>query len=77
MGANAAACKLTPQTRLVAIAPHPMASDPVIFLTRDGAADYRIFVRSRTFTLKQAAALLVGASGRDAPITTASIGRRS
>ncbi|MGP9813073.1 hypothetical protein ACTZWT_16320 [Rhodopseudomonas sp. NSM] len=72
-------CALTPETRLVAIAANPAAADPVIYLSHDDGdgADYRIFVRARSFTVRDAAALLVGASGRHAPITTASIGGRS
>ena len=34
---------------------------PVIYLSPDGPADYRIFVRSKTFTARDAAALVVGA----------------
>lgn len=73
------ACALAPTTRLVAIAEQPAATDPVIYLSHDdgGGADYRIFVRSNSFTARDAAALLVGASDRHAPITTASIGSRS
>jgi hypothetical protein len=76
-GATGDACSLAPETRLVAIAAHPSATDPVVYLTRDADADYRIFVRSNTFSLRDAAALLVGASERSVPITTASIGSRS
>ncbi|MFG3757262.1 hypothetical protein, partial [Klebsiella pneumoniae] len=35
----------------------------VIYLSHDGEADYRIYVRSRTFTVRDAAALVVGAHG--------------
>jgi hypothetical protein len=35
----------------------------VIYLSHSGPADYRIFVRSKTFTARDAAALIVGASG--------------
>jgi hypothetical protein len=70
-------CGLAPKTRLVAITEHPIAAGPMIYLTRDGGADYRIFVRSASFTEREAAALLIGASDRHAPITTASIGSRS
>lgn len=73
------ACALAPETRLVAVAAQPAAADPVIYLSHDdgGRADFRIFVRSNSFTARDAAALLVGASDRHAPITTASIGSRS
>ncbi|ABE37644.1 hypothetical protein [Rhodopseudomonas pseudopalustris] len=76
---DSGACALTPETRLVGIAAHPASDEPLIYLTYDagGGADYRIFVSSNSFTLRQAAALLVGASDRNAPIATASIGSRS
>jgi hypothetical protein len=35
----------------------------VIYLSRDGPADYRIFVSSKNFSLLDAAALIVGARG--------------
>ncbi|WP_322514952.1 hypothetical protein SR870_18290 [Rhodopseudomonas palustris] len=72
-------CALAPETRLVAIAANPAATDPLIYLSHDdsGGTDYRIFVRAGRFTARDAAALLVGASDRHAPITTASIGSRS
>jgi hypothetical protein len=58
------ACEATPATQLVAISAHPSASAPVIYLTRDdGGADYRIFVRSKRFSDREAAALIVGAHG--------------
>jgi hypothetical protein len=59
--AEPAACDATP--RFVAISAKPSASTPIIYLSQRGPADYRVFVRSRTFTARDAAALLVGASG--------------
>ena len=56
-GANAA-------TRLVAISATPGSSAPVIYLSPDGPIDYRIFVRSKTFSAREAAALVVGAGGQ-------------
>ena len=62
--AEADACEAsTATTRLSPIAAYPSASQPVIYLSQDGPADYRIFVRSKTFTARDAAALIVGASG--------------
>ena len=56
------ACEVTAATQFVAISSRPSASSPVIFLSHDdGPADYRIFVRSRRFTERDAAALIVGA----------------
>lgn len=70
------ACGSAPENRLVAIAAHPSAGEPVIYLTHEAgtAADYRIFVRSTRFSEREAAALLIGASARHRPISTASLG---
>ena len=55
------ACQVSPATRYVSISASPVASAPIIYLSPDGDADYRIFVRSKTFTSRDAAALFVGA----------------
>jgi hypothetical protein len=70
------ACQVTAATRFVTIAASPSAAQPLILLTRDADADYRIFVNSKTFTARDAAALVVGAGDAQARITTASIGGR-
>ena len=57
------ACASMVPTRFVAISASSAVSAPVIYLSPDGPADYRIFVRSKTFTERDAAALIVGASG--------------
>jgi nanoRNase/pAp phosphatase (c-di-AMP/oligoRNAs hydrolase) len=59
--------------RLVAVAAYPSASQPIIYLSRDGGADYRIFVRSKTFSARDAAALIVGANGGHARMAAASL----
>jgi hypothetical protein len=69
--AEAGACTTSAATRLVAISAGPSA--PVIYLSPDGPADYRIFVRSKTFTARDAAALIVGASGGHRPLEAASL----
>jgi len=62
--AEESACEATPATQFIAISTRPNVSSPVIFLSHDGGpADYRIFVRSRRFTERDAAALIVGAHG--------------
>ena len=64
------ACGSNAGTRLIGITAAPVAGAPVIYLSRDGAADYRIFVKSDSFTPRDAAALIVGAHGaygRDEP----------
>jgi hypothetical protein len=71
--ADANACGANPAMRLVAVAAYPSASQPIIYLSRDGGADYRIFVRSKTFSARDAAALIVGANGGHARITAASL----
>ena len=61
--AEAGACESNAPPQLVAISSSPSASDPVIYLSKDGPADYRIFVRSKSFSARDAAALIVGARG--------------
>ena len=56
-------CKVNAATRFVAISASRSASEPVIYLTPDGPADYRIFVSSKHFSARDAAALIVGANG--------------
>jgi hypothetical protein len=57
------ACTANAATRYVAISVSPSASEPLIYLSEDGPADYRIFVRSKRFSARDAAALIVGARG--------------
>lgn len=57
-------CAVTSETSFVSIAGRVSASEPVIYLSPDGGADYRIFVQSRTFSTRDAAALIVGAGRR-------------
>jgi hypothetical protein len=67
------ACEATVATQLVAISATPAGSEPIIYLTPDGPADYRIFVRSKSFTVHEAAALIVGASGGHPHFAAASL----
>src|SRR6267378_5441593 len=71
--ADANACEANPAMRLVAVAAYPSASQPIIYLSRDDGADYRISVRSKTFSARDAAALIVGANGGHPRITAASL----
>jgi hypothetical protein len=57
------ACQSHSPPQLVAISATPGESDPVIYLSPDGPADYRIFVHSKSFSARDAAALIVGARG--------------
>ena len=66
-GSEASACEANPATQFVAISETSSRSAPVIYLSPDGPADYRIFVRSKTFSARDAAALIVGASGGHHP----------
>jgi len=56
-------CEVNAATRFVAISASPSASEPIIYLSPDGPADYRIFVSSKHFSARDAAALIVGANG--------------
>jgi hypothetical protein len=61
-GTEDGSCQATQGTQFIAISAQPTAKAPVIYLSRDGGrADYRIFVRSRRMTDREAAALVVGA----------------
>ncbi|MEH2490206.1 hypothetical protein [Bradyrhizobium sp. AZCC 2230] len=68
------ACQGNPSTRLITIASQPVDGGPVIYLSTEGPADYRVYVRSKTFSQKEAAALIVGARGnRPLPLQAASL----
>lgn len=54
-------CTVTRNTMFVSISDHASASEPLIYLSRTAGADYRIFVQSRTFSPRDAAALVVSA----------------
>jgi hypothetical protein len=66
-------CGAGAAVRSVAIAGYPSSAQPIIYLSQDGGADYRIFVRSKTFSAREAAALIVGANGGNPRITAASL----
>jgi hypothetical protein len=70
---EADACEVTGATQFVAISAVRAGPAPVIYLTHDGPADYRIFVRSKTFTAREAAALIVGARSRHPHLAAASL----
>ena len=70
---EANACEATGATRMVAISENPEVSAPVIYLSPDGPADYRIFVRSKRFTARDAAALIVGTRGSPTRVAAASL----
>ena len=67
------ACRDNPSTHLVAISSQGGRDYPTVYLTSEGPADYRIYVRSRTFSQKEAAALVVGARGDHRHLQAASL----
>ena len=76
--AEAGACETNAVPQLVAISRNPQeperGSEPVIFLAHDdGPADYRVFVQSKTFSVREAAALIVGARGGHHRLDAASL----
>jgi hypothetical protein len=66
-------CTVTRDTRFISIADHTSPAEPIIYLSSDGGADYRIFVQSRTFTAREAAALVVSARRAEPTEKTASL----
>jgi hypothetical protein len=70
---EAGACQSTPATRFVTISAHPSSDGQVIYLSSEGPADYRIYVRSKMFSQRDAAALIVGASGGHRHMQAASL----
>jgi hypothetical protein len=67
------ACEANPATHAVAISDTAASGAPVIYLSHDGPADYRIFVRSRAFSQREAAALVVSADIAKRPLKAASL----
>ena len=66
-------CTANAATRFVAISANPLKSAPIIYLSPDGPADYRIFVHSKRLTARDAAALVVGAGGVPSRLAAASL----
>ncbi|MCA1456396.1 hypothetical protein I6F35_24825 [Bradyrhizobium sp. BRP22] len=66
-------CESSGVPQLVAISASPTTTDPVIYLSQDGPADYRIFVHSKSFSVRDAAALIVGAHGGHRRLQAASL----
>jgi len=61
----------TAATQSVAIAADPTHRSALIYLAQDGPADYRVFVQSSRFTIRDAAALIVGAHAHDQRVADA------
>jgi hypothetical protein len=71
--AEGSGCALTQATRFVLITESAADGAPVIYLSQGGAAEYRIFVRSKRMTEREAAALIVGARGLPSGLADASL----
>ena len=73
LGSDSDTCQAGPSTRLISIAAQPVDGGEVIYLSTEGPADYRIYVRSKTFSQREAAALIVGAHDGRRPFQAASL----
>ncbi len=73
IGSESESCQANPSTRLVSIAAQPVDGGQVIYLSTEGPADYRIYVRSKSFSPREAAALIVGAHGSHRQLQAASL----
>jgi hypothetical protein len=71
--AEAGSCAAGATAELVAISTQPSGSEPVIYLSSSGPADYRIYVQSKSFSARDAAALIVGAHGAHHRLEAASL----
>src|SRR5579862_4774112 len=71
--ADANACEANAATQAVSISEGGAKGTPVIYLSTDGPSDYRIFVRSNSFSQREAAALVVSAGMAKQPIKAASL----
>lgn len=71
--AEAGACESNTVPQLIGISSEPTAAGPVIYLSNDGPFDYRVFVQSKTFSARDAAALIVSARGGHRRLEAASI----
>ena len=70
---EAGACESNAVPQLISISRSPSTSDPVIYLTHDGPSDYRVYVQSKTFSARDAAALIVTAHGGHRRLDAASL----
>ncbi|RTE93021.1 MULTISPECIES: hypothetical protein [Bradyrhizobium] len=73
LGSEPETCQANPSRRLVSIAAQPVDGGQVIYLSSEGPADYRIYVRSKSVSLREAAALIVGAHGSQRQLQAASL----
>jgi hypothetical protein len=71
--AESGVCETNAATKFIALSAGHADHAPVIYLSHDGPADYRIFVQSKTFSARDAAALIVGARGGHRRLEAASL----
>jgi hypothetical protein len=60
---EAEGCGLRDMARTITISSRPVAGEPVVYLSHEGDADYRVYLDSAQISVQQAAALIVGARG--------------
>jgi hypothetical protein len=71
--AEAGACVSNAAPQLIGISSDPTATGPVIYLSHDGPFDYRVYVQSKTFSARDAAALIVSARGEHRRLEAATL----
>uniref|UniRef100_A0A973WUZ9 Uncharacterized protein n=1 Tax=Bradyrhizobium quebecense TaxID=2748629 RepID=A0A973WUZ9_9BRAD len=71
--AEAGACEGNAAPQLIGISSAPTATGPIIYLSHDGPFDYRVYVQSKTFSARDAAALIVSARGGHRRLEAASL----
>lgn len=70
---EAGACESNAVPQLIGISSDRSVTDPVIYLSHDGPSDYRVFVQSKTFSVRDAAALIVSARAGHRRLEAASL----
>jgi hypothetical protein len=60
---EAEGCGLRDMARSITISERPVAGEPVVYLSRQADADYRVYVDSAQISVQQAAALIIGVRG--------------
>jgi hypothetical protein len=60
---EAESCSLRAMARSITINARPVAGEPIIYLSQESDADYRVYLNSAQISAHQAAALIVGARG--------------
>jgi len=66
-------CGIRGAMRSITITARPVPGEPVIYLSREAGADYRIYVDSAQISAQQAAALIVSARGGHTQLATSPV----